>query len=504
MKGAFASSFDNVTPMPGQPVPIRPHVPDASEFPIDALSPKLQRAARAIMDVTQAPAAICAQSVIGAAALGVQPYFDVILPTGDQIPTSLFLVTVAQSGERKSATDKHALRPVRDREAELYPDYLEAQTAFATDAAAYSAARKKAMAGSRSREAIKDALEQCGEEPRPPATPLLVTDEGTLAGLQKLFAEAMPSLGLFSDEGGQMLTGHAMQDENRIATGAALSKLWDGAPIKRVRVGDGITILRGRRLSSHLMIQGRIARKLFGDQELASQGLLSRMLVCFPKTRFGERSWREASPQSWQDLEIYRARLTTLLRSPMPMDPHTRELSPRTIELSPEAREMFISWHDAVESQLGKGGQFEKITGFAAKLPEHSVRLAAVMACFDDRNVQSISGQALAAGITLAKYYAAEALRLFGVGASDEDTENADAIIKWVREEKLATVGKRFLGRYGPGRSMDGRVRQRAIQLLEEMKHLVPISGGAQVTHNGKTEFNREAFTVIADEGEDA
>ena len=294
--GMFAKEFDNVEPMPGQPIPIRPPVVEPGEYPIDALSPKLQEAARAIIDKVQLPAAIAGQSVLAAAALGVQPYVDIILPTGERVPTSFFMVSVAASGERKSSADKLALFPVREREAEMQRDHLDGQSSYLADAAAYRAARKKAETGAnKTRAAIKQAIEACGDEPVAPPTPMLLSDEGTLPGLQKLFAEAMPSLGLFSDEGGQWLGGYSMQEDNRVATGAALSKLWDGAPIKRVRGTDGFTILRGRRLSLHLMIQERIAKKLFGDADLASQGLMSRMLVCHPTSRKGDRMWHEAA-----------------------------------------------------------------------------------------------------------------------------------------------------------------------------------------------------------------
>jgi hypothetical protein len=490
--------------MAGQPIPIRPPVPEPGEYPLDALSPKLQDAARAIIDKVQLPAAIAAQCVLAAAALGVQPYVDVILPTGERIPTSLFMITVGRSGERKTSADKLALGPVRAREAEMHLEYLRDEGSYSADLAAYKVARKKAEAGTgKSRVQIRQEIEACGQEPLAPPLPMLISDEGTLAGIQKLYAIAMPSLGLFADEGGQFLGGHSMQDEVRVATGAAFSKLWDGAPIKRVRGTDGFSILRGRRLSIHLMIQERIAKKLFGDADLASQGFMSRTLVCHPTSRFGERPWRDPSDNSRLAMEKYEARLFNLLRSPMPMDPQTRELNPKELHLSAEARSLFIKWHDAVELELGKGGKFEKISGFAGKLPEHSVRLAAVMAYFEDRNVAEISDRALAAGIKLAKFYAAEALRLFGIGSTDADSEAAVALIEWVRQQGLGVVGRRFLGRHGPGRSMQGVQRDRALQILVDMKHLVPISGGALVAYNGKEEMNREAFTVMADEPEE-
>lgn len=501
--GAFAESFDNVEPIGNQPIAIRPMVSEAADFPIEAMSPRLLGAARAIIDKVQLPAAIAANSVLAAAALGVQPYIDVKLPTGEVVPTSLFLVTVGASGERKSSADKLALLPVRNREAEMYREFLPKQAEYTADNAAYQAARKKAQTGNKTRDQIRNALELCGEEPLAPATPLLLCDEVTMQGLHKLLAEAMPSIGLISDEGAQLLGGYSMQAEQRTATGAGLSKLWDGSPVKRVRAGDGVSILPGRRVSLHLMVQERIARTLFGDVDLANQGLLSRILPCHPTSRKGHRPWREPSEESERALDLYASRLTNLLRSPMPMDPMTRALTPKTISLSAEAKELFVAWHDHVEEELKKGGRFEKISGFAAKLPEHAVRIAAVMAYFEAASVQEISKAALDAGITLAQFYAAEALRLYGVRSADEETDAAASLIEWVRGQKLAIVGARMLGRNGPGRDMNAKERQRAIQLLVEFKHLMPILGGAEVGYKNQKGMEREAYTVMADDGED-
>lgn len=500
----FSRQYEEAGRIDGQPVPIRPSVPQAGVYPIEALSPKLHDAARAIVDKVQLPAAIAAQSVLAAAALAVQPYIDVELPTGEIVPTSLFLISVAASGDRKSSADKLALHAIRLREKEMHADHAREQSTYIADHAAYAAARKKAMAGAKGREQIKRDLEACGAEPIAPPIPLLTSDEGTLQGLQRAFADSMPSLGLFSDEGGQWLGGFAMNEENRGATGAALSKLWDGAPIKRVRGTEGVTILRGRRLSIHLMIQHRIAQRLFGDADLRDQGLLSRLLVCAPESMKGERFWHNSSDESRLALEKYEARIIGALRAPMPMDPETRELKPRVVTLSPEARELWVHWHDAVETELKQGGAFEAVAGFAAKLPEHSARIAAVMAYFEDRNLTEISDRALSAGIKVAKFHAEEALRLFGMGSVDNETEIAAQIIEWIRSQGYPVVGVRYLSRYGPGRRLAGPVLKRAIDLLVEMNHLVAIAGGSQMTVGEKTTFYREAYTVVGDEPDEA
>ncbi|WP_404713175.1 YfjI family protein [Sphingomonas sp. MMS24-J13] len=500
MSGRFDDEYQQSEPAPGQPIPITPRIADAGEYPLQALGPKLEAAALAMIDKTQAPAGIAANSVLAAAALAVQPYIDIQLPTGEVVPSSLFMITVAESGERKSSLDKLALRAVRQRESEMREDYALLHHRYSIDKAAYEGARKKATSGTnKSRQQIAEDLERCGAEPMAPMQPLIVSDEGTLQGLQKLYADASPSLGLFSDEGGQWLGGHSMSEENRGQTGAGLSKLWDGSPIKRVRAGDITTFLPGRRLSLHLMIQGSFAKKLFGDPVLKSQGLLSRLLICQPRSTKGGRFWRDPDANSDLELDKYSARIYKLLSEPMPMNPETRELRPTVIGFTPEARAMWIAFVDAVESDLAPDGKLEEISGFAAKLPEHAARIAAVITFIMDRTATMISDRALANGIILAKFYADEALRVIGIGTADEDTENASTLIAWIKSKGLRVVGKRFLSLNAQPRSLrPAPVLTRAIDMLVEHRHLHKMPEGGKMA--GDPKHYRDAYTVNSDD----
>ena len=104
---------------PEPPRPLMRELPPADPFPVDALGAVLAPVARAIHDRIQAPIAICAQSVLATATLAVQGHANVELPTGHAKPLSSYFVTVAASGERKSAVDHEALWPVCRRETVL-------------------------------------------------------------------------------------------------------------------------------------------------------------------------------------------------------------------------------------------------------------------------------------------------------------------------------------------------------------------------------------------------
>ncbi|MBS4163763.1 Uncharacterized protein PRO82_001069 [Candidatus Protochlamydia amoebophila] len=95
------------------PLPLQRSSFPAKPYPFDALGPIAGAAARRIHEVVQAPDATCGQSILRVLSLCWQGFVDVKID-GRRYPTSLFLLTVSDSGKRKSATDKIALKPIND------------------------------------------------------------------------------------------------------------------------------------------------------------------------------------------------------------------------------------------------------------------------------------------------------------------------------------------------------------------------------------------------------
>ena len=155
------------------PRPLIRELPPADPFPADALGDVLGAAARAIRDRVQAPLAICAQSIISAATLAVQAHADVVLPIGQAHPLSGYFVSVAETGERKSACDTEATWPIRRRETALREAYDIELPSYLNAKAAFEKARKSAEEKGRGDAAkIKVALNALGRPAHPAhATP---------------------------------------------------------------------------------------------------------------------------------------------------------------------------------------------------------------------------------------------------------------------------------------------------------------------------------------------
>jgi hypothetical protein len=421
--------------LPEPPRPLMRATPSPHPFPVDALGDVLGRAACAIHDRIRVPMAIAGNSVLATGALAAQGHADIELPIIGQIkPLSLFIVTVAESGERKTSSDDQASWPVREREKELREAREAELFSYENDLAAWEKAREaKQREGKGNRAAIKKMLDELGPRPVAPPDAMLTCPEPTYEGLCKLYMTGWPSLGIYSDEAGLFIGGHGLSDEAKLRTAAGLSALWDRGVVRRVRAGDGAVFLPGRRLSLHLMAQPDVGEILFGDPLLLNQGLLSRVLVSAPERAAGTRLWREEHPVTDADLKRYGARLLGILKTKLLLpEGRINGLRPRVLKLSPAARRRWIQYSDRIELAVAPGGELEPVCGLACKLAEHAARLAGNLSLVDDPDATEIIDPKLEAGIALADHFAAEALRLFGTSQIDGDLKLAQKLLQWL------------------------------------------------------------------------
>jgi hypothetical protein len=456
---------------------------------------------KAIIEVTQAPAGICANAVLAAAALATQALADVRLPgTGRPHPISLYLLSIAESGERKTTADREATQGVRNREEELRETAKEDERCYRNAADAHEAARKAAVKKGRGNaDVIRVALDALGDPPAKPALPILIVTEPTVEGLVKLLADSQPTVGLFSSEGGSFIGGHAMSDEARIRSAARLSSLWDGEPIDRVRSGDGASVIVGKRLAMHLMAQPGIAAAFLSDDTLRDQGLLSRVLISAPAGTAGTRMFRAPSGDALRSIETFGQRVRDLLAATPPTNGDGRL---RAISIEDLARELFIKFHDAVEVELRPGGKLAAIKGIAAKLAEHAARIAAVIALFAEHTCTSVPAEAMGAGIELANHYAAEALRLTEDARVGEPLRRAEKLRNWLADTRRSTVHPAEVYQYGPSELRTKADALKAIGILEDHGHLMPIRGDANqpVVIDGVS--RKEAWQVLGENGD--
>lgn len=395
----------------GNPIPLQSNLEQCKEFPIESLGDVLGGAVKGIIDETQCPLEMAASAVLASASVAVQSLANVQVRKHLTFPTSNFFCVLGETGERKSGVFKLALQAHEQFERQLIQDYKAAK-----------------------KEYDKQLKSKSDDIPNPPIQPNLLVSEPTYEGIVKTLQFGQPTLGLFSDEGGRFLAGHAMSNENKIKTATGLSELWGGGAVSRSRSGDGTTKLYDRRLSTLLMSQPNIALQLLlGDDTYNEQGLMGRFLVCYPNSTQGTRFYQESSPYADLRLSKYWSAISQLLEK-YKYDNESGELILKDVQLDYDAKQLWIKFHDDIEGRILK--DYIDIKGFANKAAEHAARIACVIQFCEDHNSEVVSGMNMQRGIDICKFYFGEALRLTGAKQTDGELDKAQRVLDWLNDEK--------------------------------------------------------------------
>ncbi len=428
-----------------QPFPLVPESEKSEPYPVEALGPILGDAAKAIHEALRTPVALCGQAVLAAAAHAVQGLANVQMADGRSIPLSVFLLTIADTGERKTAVDAYALRPQRLYQRDLRSGYEALLEEYDIRSAVYEAARRDVLKKSGTTTQDKErALRELGQPPKKPSPPIVLTTDITIEGLQKHLERGHPSIAVCNDDAATQLSGYSFRAEAVAKTLADLSSFWNGQDISRLRSGDGHLFLRNYRVSMHLMMQPIIADVLLSSELAREQGFLGRCLISWPQSTRGTRTLSDTSLEDDLAYRRYTDTLLGILRIPLVMsDDGGNHLKQRPLPLSPDARELWRQYYDHVELQLVPGGDLDPIKGLASKAAEHAARLAAVITLIENPLAESVPGEIMANATTLMDYYLCECKRIFEIPAVDREVRDAELVRVWL-VEKWAKKGNGY------------------------------------------------------------
>ena len=449
--------------LPRPPRPLIESNPVPQPYPVQALGGILGPAVERMAEVIGVPQALAAQSVLAASALATQGHAGLQLD-GRHYPLSLYLITVAASGDRKTAADRSALLPARQWEREQWQHYRE-------QLFRYRAAQRQAQRINPADPAPTNSVPLEAE----PSAPRLITTDPTIEALIKGLCHDLPSMGLFCDEGGQFLGSSTMSRENRLKAVTTLSSLWDGSPIDRARSMAGESLRAyDRRLSLHLMLQPYLAMQLLSDPLLQGQGILGRCLMTWPTSLAGQRSYQAVDLSKDAALKRYHHRLSALFYQPWSLSADGA-LQLSKLSLSPLARRRWIDLHDAIEAQLGEFGELASVRPSGSKAADNLLRVAGILAVVEESSVVEVDHIQRASA--LVGYYLTEIQRLTEQEPVCRVKEEADRLLRWLQVKEWTRFSIRDLNRNGP-RFARKSSRHAAKLLVELIDHQWLISDG--------------------------
>lgn len=445
-----------------QHLPLPPVAADApAGFPLPHLPASIAAAITAVAARTQTPAALVAHHVLTLAAMAAQRLVDVRLPTGQQRPVSCFFVTAADAAERRDAAVALTLTAARAWEAEF-------------DEAQRAAAR-----------AIHGPLATIG------MARLSLFLDPKASGAADRYQNFTRASGLFAKHPDDVLRA----GPSRHREAASLGRLWDGAVIARARIAHKLSPPAPPRLSLHLVGSPREIRGLFSDARLRDSGWPARLLLCRPASSIGARAWSAAEDESPPpEFKAVLASLAALYTAPVPA-------MRRVLALSPPAAAAWFAFAREVESKMGEGGAFASIRASAGLLPEHAARLAAVFAVIEDADVSEISEAALARGLGLARFYAAEAVRMFDFAPPKvSDAEKEEALKAWLARRPGETLRLREICKLAPSAIRTAGTAYILMRNLERAGVVEPANDATKGSEKGRLPRAKYQWRVVPDE----
>lgn len=471
----------------------------APKFPLDALGEILGGAAKQLAYHVQTSQGLAGQSVLAAVSLVAQSHINIRRDTIGESPVSLFCLSIAESGDRKSTLDRLALTPIREYEKEQR-DKLEGEiTNYHSKLNAWNMQKqsvvnnipKKEMTDGQRDELAKKLHDLEVQKPKEPPRPNITFSEPTAEGIWHHFTQGKPTAGLFSDEGISFFGGHGMTNDTRGRMIFILSKLWDGDPVTRTRGSQGESgTLAGRRLSTHLMVQPIVANQVLSDPLLQGQGFIARFLICNEKSIAGTRFLydRDLTKGANNDPLIgrYWKHLGKLLKKPLSIDFQSGELEPVTMKLSGDAFNTWVTLHDGIEKEIAAGGAYECIKTFACKAAEHAARIAAILAFVEQ--VQNPTVLHVERAAQIISYYLDSMLAYVQNASLEENDLLAGDLLTWIKSRG----GKISSDEFKKITPVSIRHAKKARAIL---KYLVE-AGYLQVTQYGRKQLEK-AWEVI-------
>lgn len=433
------------------------------QYPMDAFLVVVREAGFEIKRNIQAPDALIGLALINAMTMACQALIKVKLPMGQVRPVTQYVMTVAESGERKTTVDSLLLAPYRehdlhvmlthDAEMEKYRiehDWWEAKHGRLIRASVKSGLDAEAV------EALKaEMAEHAKLKPKKPRMRLLIRQDISPRAIMDALAGKGESIAFVTDEGQALFKSGAMSNLG------LLNGLWDSPEILPLnRSKEDHVMVMSPRASISIMTQPDVLRDYIDKRGSVAKGSghWARYLVAWPQSNVGYRPVIDCEAV-WDHLSVFHARIKALLSLQAKMYA-SGETDRDPIEFSDDAKARWFAQANRTEWMLRPGDYLHDITDFGSKAMEIVARLAAVMHYFAGEK-GDISLDTLERAIAIVGYHVDQYKDLFSPRlAPPQDQVDAQKVELYLRNlwggyGSNSFIAKNHLLRNGPVRDRE-------------------------------------------------
>jgi hypothetical protein len=316
-------------------------------------------------------------------ATACQGQVDVEMPTGHRVPTSLMLLTIADSGERKTTVQREFFRAIENLNQTAHQASVQAQAEHRVEHQRWltqkrhlerlynKLAMKNDAAGAA--KALEAITAHARAEPQPSPFGKLLYEDTTPQALVQMLHEHTPNACLLTSEANSIFRGRVLGELDKLNT------LWDGGSVIVDRVSKESFMLQNARLTLSLMAQPSVMARFMDKrgEEARGMGFLARFLVAKPRPMAGQRTLGQLS--GLPRLQAFNERVRERLSMP---DSNERQV----LRFSEAAANLWYQCGQYLEQQMQDNGLYCYHKDHASKLLENTSRLAAILHAFERKS----------------------------------------------------------------------------------------------------------------------
>lgn len=322
-------------------------------------------------------------------------------------PSVLWTVIVGESGSLKSPAMDLALDPIRRRQQVELERHVEALASYREALLGYEAERK-----------AWTKADSDGPPPSPPAEPRqtrYLCSDVTVEALAVLLGHAPRGLLLARDELSGWLRSFDAYRKGRGGDSARWLEMNRAGHVlvDRKSGSSDLLVIPRAAVSVTGSIQPEILRTTLGREHLAN-GMAARLLLAMPPRRAKEWTDREVSQATLRKMDrLFDSLLVLGFAEGTTADPVD-------VPLSGQARRTWVEFYNAHSKEQTElagdlAAAWSKIEAYAARfaLVVHCVRTATLG--HQPNGSEEVASDSVAAGVSLARWFAAEATRVYAV-----------------------------------------------------------------------------------------
>jgi len=433
--------------------------PEPAEILASDIPGGLGQFARELSESSETPAALAVFGVLGCLAVCCQKKFRVQNDGCHSEPLSLYLLTAAQPGERKSAVLRACREPLQRWESQeairLKPEIEKAVSERKTLESRISHVRTRAAKTDDASERaamMQDLVELERELPQIPALPVLTTSDCTLEGLASLMQRQGERMAVVSDEGGIFENLAGIYTSGQVKLDLALQG-FSGDSVSIVRAAKDPVVLQNPALSFLLSVQPSVLQEAASNPAFRGRGLVQRFLYCVPRQRVGYRVLPDDAAKVSDSVKALWERICVRLLNEPRHENEYGDVVPRTILLTAGARRIWKDFQREIEPHCRPGGPWHFETGWASKLPGSVARIAGVLHCAMcaadslSPDVVQLNETTMKAAVDLGRKLEQHALAAFSAAGMNDVEKLAAKIAGWIRANQEPVVSSRQIQR---------------------------------------------------------